>query len=101
MQIRHAILLVLPLVSGCWPTTPQTQDCPVYCDDAAGAQSIDVMNDKCVAAFGPGYSVQVRACPRGEVPAACASLTEYTNGSETILCDSADLYPDDILCCWE
>lgn len=102
MQIRVFILqfVVASLVAGC-ALTPQTADCPEYCADAAGAAPLASVKAQCVAAFGDGYAVRVRNCPRGEVPAACASLSEYTDGIETTLCDPHDLRPDDILCCWE
>lgn len=101
MQIRAFLLpLVAFIVVGC-PLTPQTEDCPEYCADAVGAASMASVQNQCVAAFGAGYAVRVRACPRGLVPAACASLSEHTDGAETILCDPGDVQPDDILCCWE
>lgn len=100
MQIRAFLILPALLIAGC-PLTPQTEDCPEYCADAAGAPPLASVQNQCVAAFGDGYAVRVRTCPRGEVPAACASLSEYTDGAETVFCDSADLRPDDILCCWE
>lgn len=81
------------------PGTPQTSDCPVYCSGASDAQPFSVVHDQCVAAFGNGFAVAVRTCPRGLVPAACASLSEYSD--VTVQCDPGDVYPDDVLCCWE
>lgn len=90
---------LLPLLSTCILSChPQTDDCPIYTDVAPGAESYDAILAKCTAAFGDGYSVEVRTCPQGLVPAACGSLTEYSG--ETILYPD-DLRPDGILCCWE
>lgn len=94
---RHTLFLaaLLPLLA----CTPQTADCPAYCEGAADAEPIADVQARCVAAFGPGYTVVVRTCARGLVPAACASLSEYDES--TVQCDTSDARPDDILCCWE
>jgi hypothetical protein len=100
--MKRFIAIVLIPIAGATlaPTcTPQTSDCPAYCEAASDAEPISVVQDKCVAAFGPGFTVVVRTCPRGLVPAACASLSEYSE--ETVQCNPSDTRPDDVLCCWE
>ncbi len=94
MRATRASILALLFAVGCMPNAG---DCPAYCTNATDALPLADVQAQCIAAFGPGYTVVVRACPRGLVPNGCASLSEYNDS--TVQCDPGDIQPDDVLCC--